>query len=293
MGLMEHVERQRTAMAARPHTDCKVCGQQAEPFEVVDFLKTCDNDVYRLGLSGVPVYYHRCTACDLVFTRFFDHFSGEDWRTHVYNERYVEVDPDYVERRPRMDALRLDAYLCRQRQGLLGLDYGGGAGVATRLMRGLGYDYDCYDPFGTQLLTPGRQGRYNFCSTFEVAEHSPEPLHMFTELTGMLSPDKVMVLVGTQVHDGLIDRDKRLSWWYAGPRNGHVTLYSRKALGLVAQRMGLDFHSFTRSTHVMTRGHTAAEVARFVYTGVARRRLRAALKQDPLRGLPAAAATGA
>jgi hypothetical protein len=279
---MDLIDFARQQQALPGGTACKVCDAQAEPFDVVDFMKTCDPGLYPRPLSGVPVYYHRCRRCGLVFTGFFDRFSAEDWREHVYNAGYVEVDPAYVEERPRQDAARLDAYLCERKHELIGLDYGGGSGIAARLLRELGYRYDAWDPFGVQSLTPELQGRHNFCSSFEVAEHSTDPRGMFSGILGMLAPGRVMIFVGTQVHDGLVDDARRLSWWYAAPRNGHVTLHSRRSLGLLAQLNQLDFHSFTRSTHLMSRGYTRAEVARFVYAGVARRRWRSLLRRDPL-----------
>jgi len=45
-------------------TLCKCCGAPAFLYGVVDFHKNCE--IYRrkvLDLSGIPIYYHRCTVC--------------------------------------------------------------------------------------------------------------------------------------------------------------------------------------------------------------------------------------
>ena len=83
-----------------------------------------------------------------------------------------------------------------------------------------------------------------------------------------------------------MESSTRAGWWYVAPRNGHVTIYSRRSLALIASRFKLDFHSYSRSTHFMTRGFSRAEMARIVYPGVLRRRVRDALGIDPLRRLP-------
>jgi hypothetical protein len=44
-----------------------------------------------------------------------------------------------------------------------------------------------------------------------------------------------------------------LSWWYVGPRNGHVSLYSRRALGLLFEKAGLRLVSFSELVHIAYR----------------------------------------
>ncbi len=45
-------------------TPCECCGAVAYLYGVVDFHKNCE--IYRrrvLAVSGIPIYYHRCTVC--------------------------------------------------------------------------------------------------------------------------------------------------------------------------------------------------------------------------------------
>ena len=58
----------------------------------------------RAGISGVPVYYHRCPECQFIFTTALDQFSKEDFARHVYNDQYSLIDPDYQDARPRHNA---------------------------------------------------------------------------------------------------------------------------------------------------------------------------------------------
>jgi hypothetical protein len=83
---------------AVPHSvECKVCQGPSLLFGVVDFHKSCiEAQGRRLAISGCPVYYRRCQHCAFTFTNAFDHWTGEAFLQHIYNELYVTVDPDFV-----------------------------------------------------------------------------------------------------------------------------------------------------------------------------------------------------
>ncbi len=116
---------------------CKCCGAGSPPFGVVDFHKNCEILRRRvLGVSGVPIYYHRCPDCGFLFTTAFDGFTQDDFRRHVYNDDYLLVDPDYQADRPRANAQVLISLFRSARPRRL-LDYGGGSGaLAGHLERG-------------------------------------------------------------------------------------------------------------------------------------------------------------
>src|SRR3954452_5999569 len=127
---------------------CKSCGAEASLCGLVDFHKSCEDHRRRvLGLSGVPIYYHRCPACRFIFTTAFDHFTKEDFLLHVYNDEYPLVDPDYQEARPRSNASFLRQLFPHARPQRL-LDYGGGNGVLAEALRAAGFPHaETYDPF--------------------------------------------------------------------------------------------------------------------------------------------------
>jgi hypothetical protein len=59
------------------------------------------------------------------------------------------------------------------------------------------------------------------------------------------------VLFSTLLSDGNIHPNQRLSWWYASPRNGHISLFSRNALTLLAQSKQFNFGSFNSGFHAL------------------------------------------
>src|SRR5829696_6292592 len=108
---------------------CKVCGGVSHLYGVVDFHKNCEIARGRqvLALSGIPIYYHRCPACELLFTVAFDHFSNDDFARHIYNDGYSAVDPDYRETRPAGNAQWIIGAFGNSKSIRI-LDYGGGNG---------------------------------------------------------------------------------------------------------------------------------------------------------------------
>jgi 2-polyprenyl-6-hydroxyphenyl methylase/3-demethylubiquinone-9 3-methyltransferase len=276
--LFEHALAKLRRLAPDEDSACKICASPTSLFDVVDFAKTCDYGIYPSRLLAVPVYYRKCASCGFVFTDFFDDFSTTQWGAHVYNDEYKRIDPDYLENRPRANSKLIDGLLGARKDRVIGLDFGGGSGRTCELLRAMGYAYDTYDPFGASSLTSDFAGRYNFCSAFEVAEHSPDPVGFISAIVQMADRGKLAILVGTQVHDREVSAEKRLAWWYAAPRNGHISLYSQRSLEALASKVQLTLTSFSGHTHLMTRGYTRQEAFRFLLAGKIRSRLGRAIK---------------
>jgi hypothetical protein len=228
---------------------CKCCGEPAALFGVVDFNKNCEagKDVFPLPLVGVPVYYHRCAACKLIFTVFFDDFSPADFAEHVYNDNYPLVDPEYAEIRPVRNGMAICSLFGGARD-LPVLDYGGGNGRLAEILRLAGFkDVTTYDPFvpGFSKL-PER--RFALILAYEVMEHSPTPVETARQLA-TLRADEGLVHFTTLLQPGNIDQ-LGLNWWYASPRNGHATLFSFESLQRLAQSAQVRVFSPSAGTHV-------------------------------------------
>lgn len=217
---------------------CKVCDGIAELTDVVDFNKTCNAVVqYRRGLLGIPVFYYECQACGFMYTRFFDDWDTEKFARFVYNKEYRSVDKHYNSGRPALNARQL-AHLFGEHDEVAMLDYGGGSGMTAQLLRESGYPHvDVYDPF-THPERPQRQ--YDVVTAIAVVEHSPQPVEVFQDMKSFLRPDGLIV-VGTATMDES-KRRERGNWWYIAPRNGHVSIFTIKALAALADRLGLELY---------------------------------------------------
>jgi SAM-dependent methyltransferase len=234
-----------------PEARCKCCDGTARLYGVVDLNKNCQ--VARppaLPCSGIPVYYYRCSDCKFIFTPFFDSFTQADFARVIYNDEYHLVDADYESARPSANAALMQQVFSISKPNRL-LDFGAGNGTLARLLAANGFaQVDCYDPF-VERYSQKPPHRYDCIVSFEVFEHSADPVRTFTDLNDLLA-DPGVVLFSTLVQPDDIDKIG-LNWWYAGPRNGHVSLYSRESLFRLAQRFGLKLFSFNDNLHLLVR----------------------------------------
>ena len=252
--------------AAAPARPCKICGADARIIDVLDFNKICGppSAHFQNTKLGIGVEYRRCLRCNFIFTEFFDQFTADLWVTFVYNSDYYSfIDPEYESIRPQQKSYQLRCLLRSPNAGWLGLDYGGGGGRLSQLMRESGYVFDSYDPFGADTTQEVNRGKYNLCSLFEVAEHAVDPVGVLGEIVKMSSPARLAVLVGTQIHDRQHVQPGHLAnWWYAAPRNGHVSLFSRASLRRLAASRSLSYFGLARGLHFLYRGYSPLEVRR-------------------------------
>ena len=242
---------------------CKICSGEATVYGAVDFHKCCEElRGFRLPPSGAQIKYRRCTRCGFLFTDAFDDWSTAQFSEHIYNDGYLAVDPDYQLARPRGNADLVDRLWGQSKQKLRLLDYGGGNGVLCHTLRAAGYPVAVtYDLLVTDYARRPA-GKYNLVTCFETLEHIPDPLAGIASMLESIA-EPGMVMLSTLIQP--IEFDKLgLGWWYVGPRNGHISIFSRQALTLAWQRYGYQLVSFSDLMHVAYRvlPEFAASIAR-------------------------------
>jgi SAM-dependent methyltransferase len=228
---------------------CPICDAPSVPLDVVDFNKSCKKI---LPLAGIPIYYSLCDQCGFCFAPDMYEWTLEEFELRVYNDEYVEVDPDYVHVRPSANATALIAMFGKSGAGIDHLDYGGGHGLLSDLLRDSGWKSASYDPFVDTQLQIDQLGKYDLITAFEVFEHVPDVKQLASDLSILLNPEG-MILFSTLLSDGDIHRDQRLVWWYASPRNGHISLFSTNSLYALAVGTGFSCKSFTKDFHAFWR----------------------------------------
>lgn len=227
---------------------CKICGNSASLYGVVDFHRSCEEARgAHLSLSGVPIYYRRCSNCKFLFTDAFDDWTAEQFKAHIYNDEYRLVDPDYETKRPQHNAAFLTRYWGALKEQLRILDYGGGNGLLSAALRENGFRTALsYDPM-VPAFSSRPEGKYDLVTSFETLEHVPDPLQSVENILAC-SAEPGLVLFSTLVQPADFDR-QRLNWWYVGPRNGHISLFSKQALAIVWNRFGYRLASLTDNIH--------------------------------------------
>jgi hypothetical protein len=59
----------------------------------------------------------------------------EEFEERIYNDRYVLVDPDYIQKRPLRNANSLIALVGDRIRSVKRLDYGGGSGLLSSILK--------------------------------------------------------------------------------------------------------------------------------------------------------------
>lgn len=227
---------------------CKICKSTASLFGVTDFNTSCyGQNVHRYNypLSGYAIYYHKCNSCDLIFTNAFDDWSDGDYQQYIYNDEYIKYDPNFNESRSKKNAQLLLTNI----KGLSGfkmLDFGCGDGQLVNKLKAKGINVRGWDPFHNNEPMPATT--FDFITSFEVMEHTPDPIKTMS-LIDELMPEKTgKYFFSTTVNDAHID--KLMNNWYIAPRNGHITIYSKKSLDILFEKFGMKVIHFSESYHI-------------------------------------------
>lgn len=133
------------------------------------------------------------------------------------------------------------------------LDFAGGYGLLTRILRDRGFDYWTTDQYCQNIFSPYNdikyiQGDYTFelVSAFEVLEHFEDPL---TQIQQPLRYSEHL-LFSTEI---IPEQDNLENWWYFAPETGqHVSFYTLKALEQIAKMNQKNFYSNGKNLHLFT-----------------------------------------
>lgn len=191
------------------------------------------------------IAYHICGDCGSMQT------ERPYWLEEAYGKKGIGGDNSMATRTIQLviDTLAL-LYQFQNNPKELYVDFGGGNGLFTRLMRDHGFNFFNHDkyefPFYSDPYTlPDLEAvRPNVLTAYEVFEHLPEPAET---LDFLLRRGPGLVLFGTDIfHTPSPDQPlgPLPDWPYlALPTGQHVFFYSEKALHGVAARYGYVFRN--------------------------------------------------
>lgn len=136
------------------------------------------------------------------------------------------------------------------------LDYAGGYGMFTRMMRDKGFNFYHTDAYCQNLFAEFFDlkdipdiDNFEVVTAFEVFEHMSNPSDEISELLKFSDN----ILFSTE----LVPRKEITGpgdWWYFIPQTGqHISLFTEKSLESLANRHGLYFHTDGIGLHLFTR----------------------------------------
>jgi len=221
-------------------------------YGTVDFNQNCEA---RRGLvlpeAKIPIGYHKCPRCGFLFTAAFDKWGRKEFAQAIYNEDYGLVDPDYREIRPLGNAAFLAKVFAAGKARLSLLDFGGGNGILAETILKNGFQSaTTYDPF-TPAFAKLPAGRFNIVSCFETLEHVPDPRRQVADMAKCVDAEGI-VIFSTLLQPADFGQIG-LAWWYVGPRNGHISIFSKQALEELWGRQGFSVGSFNDNLHLAFR----------------------------------------
>lgn len=196
-------------------------------------------------LLNETVRYFECTTCQFVET------EQPHWLDKAYANAINDSDTGLVSRNLTCARLTAATLLTMRKHKGRVVDFAGGYGLLTRLLRDMGFDAQWSDPFCANLMAKGfeHDGKSaDLVTAFEAFEHFVDPVSeiekMFTIAPTILFSTTICP-IPTPPHE---------SWWYYGKDHGqHISLYRVESLAALAKRFnarlitnGVDLHILTR-----------------------------------------------
>lgn len=248
------------------HAICKCCGGAGRLCGAVDFSRSCEDRTQGTPVephAGVPISYFCCDECGFVFTPAMDGWTRQDFSAYIYNDDYVRHDPDYLGKRPAMSAELISGSFPEMAWGNV-LDFGSGLGLLEKELKSRGFaNVDSYDPYGEAGMRRALAESYRTVVCFEVFEHHPQPHELMAQLKKFLADDGAVLFSTLLVTDEVMAEGIE-NWWYCAPRNGHISLFTSRALVALARQHGFKVGAFSDNLHVFYKNAVPEWAVKFV-----------------------------
>jgi len=214
---------------------CKICNSNTQQIFTSKILKKYD------------VKYFKCDNCGYLFT------EEPFWLEEAYSRSINLSDTGLLDRNIYFSkVLSVLIFFCFDRNGSF-LDYAGGYGVFTRLMRDIGFDFYWHDPYTKNLFANGFEkdlkfnSRFELLTAFEVFEHLVNPKEELEKMLGFSDT----IIFSTELMLQEIPEPK--DWWYYGFNHGqHISFYTEKTLNTLANQFKLNYYNVDE-IHILTK----------------------------------------
>ena len=197
------------------------------------------------------VTYHQCLDTQFIQT------DEPFWLAEAYSDAITALDLGIVSRnidKAQLTKTVIDRCIPSSKRFL---DFGGGYGMFTRLMRDRGYAFTHFDAHCQNIFAGGFElerlqaesfEKFDLATAWEVFEHVPDPRALLEELLSVANA----VLFSTE----LVPRHPVASpddWWYFAPETGqHISFYTKRSLQNLAEQFGLSLYTDGRSNHLLS-----------------------------------------
>lgn len=214
--------------------NCKICNSQTK--EVFQHVV----------LNKYMVKYYHCDHCGFLQT------ENPYWLEESYQRPINLSDTGYVSRNVYLARRALFLFtILFGRKGTY-LDYAGGYGLLTRLMRDYGLNFLWLDPYTQNIFASGFE--YNdqkimALTCFECFEHFEKPIEEIEKILAI--SDNIFFSTQILPLGGVIPTD---DWHYYGFDHGqHLSFYSIKTMEYLAKKYNLHYYTDGSNLHLFTK----------------------------------------
>lgn len=196
-------------------------------------------------LNKYDVQYFYCENCGFLQT------EEAYWLEETYKESINVSDTGIMSRNLNLAKHTTNIISIFFNKNAKFLDFAGGYGIFTRLMRDIGLDFYWNDKFSQNLVARGFEyksnDKYDLLTSFESFEHFDNPI---VEIENMLNISK-NILFSTELFKG--NPPPTSEWGYYGLNHGqHISFYSLKTLKFIANKYNLYLYSNGKTLHLLT-----------------------------------------
>lgn len=200
-------------------------------------------------LNKYDVKYYKCLETGFIQT------EEPYWLDEAYSEAITKLDIGLVSRNEELRNKTTEIIdRCFDGDSRF-LDYAGGYGLFTRMMRDKGYDFYHHDNYCKNIFAEffdlsdyEKQDDFELVTAFEVFEHLANPIKEIKKIASLGKNMLVTTVLQPEILGSIED------WWYFIPETGqHISLYTIKALKHIAKELGMHLMSNGTNLHLFTR----------------------------------------
>lgn len=214
---------------------CKICASESKSIFNAKILNKYD------------INYYHCSNCGFLQT------EDPYWLNEAYEESINLSDTGIMKRNLHLSKIASIVIFFFFKHNEKFVDFAGGYGIFTRLMRDIGFDFYWHDLYTTNLLARGfeyksfENEKIELITSFESFEHFVDPIE---EIENMLAISK-SILFSTQILP--VQTPSPHDWWYYGLEHGqHISFYEIRTLKYIADKYKLNFLTNGRNIHLLT-----------------------------------------
>jgi len=213
--------------------------------------KICESDnnfLFKMKvLNKYVADYSLCQNCNFI------HANNPFWLDEAYSNVITDADTGIVARNIKFSKLVLTFIYFFKDYKKKFLDFAGGYGLFTNIMRNFGINYYHIDPLCNNIFSKDWEikkinKRYEAITAFEYFEHSINPIKDFKSLLRFTNT----LIFSTETHKFSNNVDKK--WFYFFPKYGqHISLFSIKSIQKFADTNKLNYYSNNKNFHILTK----------------------------------------